>query len=425
MVMHFKENVILAIAGLKANKMRALLTMLGIIIGISSVIAIVTLGQAVSDSIVQSMNSLGGSTIETYVSVRPDEYGNVDYSNVYYTNRDFLSVEAVEGFMREYPESVSTWSVEDTVATGEIIEGRNSTSAKLTGTMPGNIEIKSFDMVAGSFLTDEDVEGVKAIGVVPTELVDELFPNKQYHEVLGERLRITTQNGGYAFYISGVYKLQQDAFQSLMMGQREHQVYIPLTLAQQYNGSYFTNLHYVTFKTTPAVTDNQAFSNTITTYFNNTYYKSNKQFYVEAYSMDTIIQQSTDMLGTVSIVISIIAGISLLVGGIGVMNIMLVSVTERTREIGTRKAIGATNTAIRIQFIVESVIICLIGGAIGILLGVSIGRIASILLGFPGWPSLITIIIAVSFSLAIGVFFGYYPANKAAMLDPIEALRYE
>ena len=131
------------------------------------------------------------------------------------------------------------------------------------------------------------------------------------------------------------------------------------------------------------------------------------------------------MMGTVQIAIAVIAAISLLVGGIGVMNIMLVSVTERTREIGTRKALGAKNSAIRMQFIVESVIICLIGGLIGIAVGMALGYGGAKLLGFPATPSLSAILIAVGFSMAIGIFFGYYPANKAAKLDPIEALRYE
>ena len=141
--------------------------------------------------------------------------------------------------------------------------------------------------------------------------------------------------------------------------------------------------------------------------------------------MDSMIGSMTSIMSTVSLAIGVIAAISLLVGGIGVMNIMLVSVTERTREIGTRKALGAKNTAIRIQFIVESMIICLIGGILGVALGTTLGRVGSTLLGAPGWPTLSIVLIAVGFSMAIGVFFGYYPANKAAKLDPIEALRYE
>ena len=159
--------------------------------------------------------------------------------------------------------------------------------------------------------------------------------------------------------------------------------------------------------------------------FFNTFYTNNTRYEIGAVSMEAMMSTMTDMLGIISIAVAVIAGISLLVGGIGVMNIMLVSVTERTREIGTRKALGARNSAIRTQFIVEAVIICAIGGIIGILTGIGLGYLGSYLLGSPGFPSIFIILIAVLFSMIIGVFFGYYPANKAAKLDPIEALRYE
>ena len=142
-------------------------------------------------------------------------------------------------------------------------------------------------------------------------------------------------------------------------------------------------------------------------------------------NFNDIMSQMDQILSYITIFVVFVAAISLLVGGIGVMNIMLVSVTERTREIGTRKALGAKNSAIRLQFIVESVIICLIGGIIGIALGMLMGYSGAALLGFPARPSVQAIVIAVGFSMLIGVFFGYYPANKAAKLDPIEALRYE
>ena len=141
--------------------------------------------------------------------------------------------------------------------------------------------------------------------------------------------------------------------------------------------------------------------------------------------MQTMVEMVGSMVGMVTTAISIVAAIALLVGGIGVMNIMLVSITERTREIGTRKALGATNGSIRIQFIVEAIIICLMGGAIGILLGILGGEAAANLLGYPATPSISGIITSLVFSMIIGVFFGYYPANKAAKMNPIDALRYE
>ena len=155
------------------------------------------------------------------------------------------------------------------------------------------------------------------------------------------------------------------------------------------------------------------------------YYTYNDSWTVSASSLSSLLDSMTEMLASVSLGISAIAAISLLVGGIGVMNIMMVSVTERTREIGTRKALGAPDSAIRMQFITESVILCLIGGAIGILLGIAAGLGLSAAMQVSGKPSLASILVAFGFSMAIGVFFGYYPANKAARLDPIEALRYE
>ena len=155
------------------------------------------------------------------------------------------------------------------------------------------------------------------------------------------------------------------------------------------------------------------------------YYAANEDYEIAATTMESMTESMNDMIQTVSAAIAFIAGISLLVGGIGVMNIMLVSITERTREIGTRKALGAKNSFIRLQFIIESMILCLVGGCLGILLGFGLGAVAATMLGYSASAPVAAILIAVGFSMTIGLFFGYYPANKAAKLDPIEALRYE
>ena len=151
----------------------------------------------------------------------------------------------------------------------------------------------------------------------------------------------------------------------------------------------------------------------------------NKDYQITTTTMESMTESMNEMIQTVSIAIAFIAGISLLVGGIGVMNIMLVSITERTREIGTRKALGAKNSFIKLQFITESVILCLVGGIFGIILGFTLGAVAASFLGYTAAVPVTAILTAVGFSMAIGIFFGYYPANKAAKLNPIDALRYE
>jgi putative ABC transport system permease protein len=201
------------------------------------------------------------------------------------------------------------------------------------------------------------------------------------------------------------------------------QLYIPITTAKKLVGVTADGYRNVTVMAVNAV-DSIAFAEQIRLFLNR-YYENNDNFEVQTISMESMLNSLTTMLGTVSIGLSVIAGISLLVGGIGVMNIMLVSVTERTREIGTRKALGATNNNIRVQFVVESMIVCLIGGTIGIILGGVLGYVGTSLFDAAVLPTLGSIAISVGFSLAIGLFFGYYPANKAAKLDPIEALRYE
>ena len=202
----------------------------------------------------------------------------------------------------------------------------------------------------------------------------------------------------------------------------ETAMYIPISVAKSMNHSA---AGYSSFTVVgKAEVDTKALLEDTNNFFAS-YYTRNNSYTARATSLESVMEMMQEMMGTLSLAIAVIAGISLLVGGVGVMNIMLVSITERTREIGTRKALGATNGSIRVQFIVESVIICLFGGIIGIAVGAGLGSAGANLLGYAATPSVKAIVTAVTFSVAIGVFFGYYPANKAAKLDPIEALRYE
>ena len=216
---------------------------------------------------------------------------------------------------------------------------------------------------------------------------------------LGDEIRVVLSGGDIlAFRVVGVYEYDASSTMSFSMASDKDVstgLYIPITTAKHLTGKA------------------------------DRYYKSNRDYSVMAMAMSSMLESMSTIMNTLSIAISVIAGISLLVGGIGVMNIMLVSVTERTREIGTRKALGATNNDIRIQFVVESIIVCLIGGIIGIILGTVMGYIGSTFISEPSYPTPGYIALAVGFSLALGFFFGYYPANKAAKLSPIEALRFE
>ena len=245
-------------------------------------------------------------------------------------------------------------------------------------------------------------------------------------DAIGKAVTLTINKDLYTFYIEGVYRYTEDSYSSMFGSTSDDDIqtdiYIPLDVARTITG---IASGYQSFTVVAANgVDVTSFVNTVGDFFAS-YYTYNDSWTVSASSISNLVESMTEMLNTVSLGISAIAAISLLVGGIGVMNIMMVSVTERTREIGTRKALGAPASAIRMQFITESVILCLIGGFIGIVLGLALGTVLSNVVGYAAKPSIAAILIAVGFSMAIGVFFGYYPANKAAKLDPIEALRYE
>ncbi len=418
------ENVRLAVNGLLANKMRALLTMLGIIIGISSVIAIVTVGQAMTGSVTNLMNDLGANSIQIYLQDKPDEFGNTDYTHEW-EDDDRISDQMIESYLEAFSGKVSAWAVSSGVGSGQAMNGRNQASGEVVGTNSDALKIQNIPIIAGHFLNEREVGGMKYAAVISDRFVEKLFPGMPMQQALGKEIKIRLNQGIYTFTVVGVYHFEVKGFLSNVTGDTTTTVFIPITLAKQITGST-QGVHYgLQIKGSDQVTNSKLFAEQTAKYFNDHFYRNNKYVIVMAESMDSMIGQMTGMMNTMSIAISIIAGISLLVGGIGVMNIMLVSVTERTREIGTRKALGAKNSAIQIQFIVESMIICLIGGVIGVALGTALGLTGSSLLGFPGWPSPGIVFIAVSFSMAIGVFFGYYPANKASKLDPIEALRYE
>ena len=424
------ENVSLAVSGLRANKLRALLTMLGIIIGIGSVITIVTVGDAMTSSVTSVFNDMGANSIQLMMMDKPDENGNTNW-NRSYEPEDYISDEMLELYEERFGEEIDCWAVTVNAGTGQMQVGRNQANGYVYGTNAGALRIQNITPIAGHDLNDREVDGDKNVAVVAKGMLEKLMPGVTPQEALGREFRVQMAQGLYTFSIVGVYDYQVGGMMAAMGGDTSSQIFIPLGVAKQIardgasDPNELADGYYVVQVKAKAGVDVEDFARRSETFFNNAFYRSNPYVEVEATNMDSIIGQMSSIMDTIKAAVSVIAAISLLVGGIGVMNIMLVSVTERTREIGTRKALGARNSAIRIQFIVESMIICLIGGTLGVLLGAGLGMAGSAALGAPSLPSVPAVVVAVGFSMGIGIFFGYYPANKAAKLDPIEALRYE
>ncbi len=416
------ENIRIAWEGLKANKMRALLTMLGIIIGIGSVIGILTVGGGMSSTITDAMGSLGATNIMVSLQMKSDGTGGRTRS-VKITENDLITDDMVDKMRERFPEAVAGVSISESVGGGQAKEGHDYANVSITGVNADYEGVNNISMVSGRFLNEQDMDGKRSTAVVSDKLVNNMFRGDA-RAAVGEEIKVRVGTDIFAFRIVGVYKYEQTMMSFSFAAEKDisTSLYIPVSTAKKLNGSP-SGYQNITVMASASV-DSLTFASQLSDFYNR-YYENNANFRIMTMSMESITEQFNTMMNNVNIALSVIAGISLLVGGIGVMNIMLVSVTERTREIGTRKALGATNGNIRVQFVVESTIVCLIGGVFGVIFGGILGYIGSSLLGVPSGPSLFSILLAVGFSMFIGVFFGYYPANKAAMLDPIEALRYE
>lgn len=416
------ENILLAFAGLKANKMRTVLTMLGIIIGISSVIAITIVGDAANNSVMTSMEDMGSGNISVMVQQKDD--GTGVYQETAMKPKDYMTNEMIEKVKTHFGSQIKTVGLSEQAGSGIAKLGRNYANIEMLGVNQGYMKSNKLLLLNGRLFTDKDQLESKKVALVSDKFAENVFQKKP-EEIIGKRVDIEAGNKYYTYTIIGVYKYQKPAYSTDTSSDKERKTnfYMPLktVFLQNRRDSRYASIETVAGRGV----DSGILADRISDYMNDTFYKDNPNFMISAYSMEAMMAETKSMLSTIQKAIAGAAAISLLVGGIGVMNIMIVSITERTKEIGTRKALGATNGFIRLQFITEAIVICLIGGLFGIGLGLGAGMTGAKLMGYHGSVSIKVILGCVMFSFVFGIFFGFYPANRAAKMDPIEALRYE
>ena len=314
----------------------------------------------------------------------------------------------------------------ESVGAGEIQDNERTASVSVMGTSLGYFWANDLEILQGNYFSERDLTDGAYVALLSEDALDDLFDGSA-EAAVGSRITTAIDDKYYNFIIEGVYSEPEDetggaAMMAYYMGGMDTtDLYIPLKTAQAIN--HTSGYRSLTVVVDPEQNPDELAAQ-IEDFFDNLY-RNNRDFEVQAMSLSSMVSIMESIMNTLTTAIALIGGIALIVGGIGVMNIMLVSITERTREIGTRKALGAPNSSIRIQFIIESIVICIIGGAIGIVIGCLGGIAAADYVGASATPSLRSILISLGFSMAIGVFFGYHPANKAAKLNPIDALRYE
>lgn len=402
------EYVKIALMNIKSNKGRSILTMLGIIIGISSVIMIISIGNGVKSQINGELNSMAGGQVYLYV----DKNNNKDATeNLSFTEEDFEMIKEKLDHVKGVTPSYAMW--------GSAAGRKGQFDAVLTGGTEG-LEYSSGDPIKyGKYFTASDYYAGNKVCVLTESAAKQLFGTA---DVVGMTVELSLYGTAVDFRIVGIRADSEASLLSMMNGGYIN-VEIPISVLDGAFGFYIGD-----FDSMLIMCDSAEYSTDVAAQairLLESKYNIRGEGLILLDDFNTYLDQINTVLGSITIFVVFVAAISLLVGGIGVMNIMLVSVTERTREIGIRKSLGARTSSILLQFLSESAIITLLGGIIGIIIGAGGAIGICSLLGFTAQVQVSTVLGASVFSSAVGIFFGIYPARKAARLSPIEALRHE
>jgi putative ABC transport system permease protein len=405
---NFLENIRIAFRGLKSNKLRSALTMLGIIIGVGAVIVMVAIGQGAKASVTNQIEGLGSNLL--IVSPGRSNTGGVrggagSMSNI--TAEDVAAIQTNADAVKAVAPSASTQ--------GQVVLGSKNTSTQIIGTTPSYEQVRNQSVSMGRYFTDKDNTDNAKVAVVGSTVVEDLLGSANAN-ILGQTIKINQ----VPFQVIGV--LQSKG--SSGANNNDDQIIVPLSTAQtRLIGSKAIRTVYVEAKSSDLMNSAYVEMQQILRHRHKLATSASDDFSIT--SQTDILSTAQDVTQSLTLLLSGIAAISLLVGGIGIMNIMLVSVTERTREIGIRKAIGAKRRTIMLQFLIEAVFLSALGGILGILAGAGGSTLLNKFAGMTAQMSTSSIIIAFIFSAAIGIVFGVFPAQKASKLNPIDALRYE